>query len=351
MSTTNGVAGPTDSAARPRLPYPSGWFPLAFSDELRPGQVRRERFMGEDVVLYRTRSGLVRATNPHCPHLGAHLGYGGWVDGECLVCPFHGFAFDPAGACVRTGYGTQPRGKIGLALRHVEEVNDAIFVWYHPDGRAPDWHIPAARPGFPRPVRRSSTLLDHPQEVTENMVDVGHLAHVHNVVDGYEIVPPEFDGPLMRCRTAGAKPLPFGQKVKFDIVTESWGLGHTIAHFVFPRFGLEGQHLWFVTATDPTHVMFRYTLALNLPFGNFGDHHPLGRLVTLLAAPNLVGLLTGDYPIWENKIYLEHPRLMKGDGSIGPYRRWAKQFYGADRRTAAGVDTVPAPALNLGDAD
>ena len=29
----------------------------------------------------------------HCPHMGAHLGFGGRVVGEAIRCPMHGFSF------------------------------------------------------------------------------------------------------------------------------------------------------------------------------------------------------------------------------------------------------------------
>ncbi|WP_372455096.1 hypothetical protein [Streptomyces buecherae] len=31
--------------------------------------------------------------------------------------------------------------------------------------------------------------------------------------------------------------------------------------------------------------------------------------------------------MWENKIFLSHPRLATGDGPIGFFRHWARQFY------------------------
>ena len=75
--------------------------------------VLRRRFMGEDVVIYRTAGGVLRVVEPYCPHLGAHLGYGGKVQGEELVCPFHHFRFDASGACAATSYGTAPLGVAG----------------------------------------------------------------------------------------------------------------------------------------------------------------------------------------------------------------------------------------------
>ena len=83
-------------------PYPTGWYAFGLASELAPGGVLSRPFMGDDLVVYRTRSGVLRAVEPYCPHLGAHLGHGGRVDGELIVCAFHAFAYDTAGACVRT---------------------------------------------------------------------------------------------------------------------------------------------------------------------------------------------------------------------------------------------------------
>ncbi|MFE2373690.1 Rieske 2Fe-2S domain-containing protein [Streptomyces sp. NPDC059398] len=93
-----GTRGPHAAADEPawHLPYPSGWFCLARSRELPPGKVLTRRFMDEDIVLYRTRDGRPRAVHPYCPHLGAHFGAGGTVEGQNLVCPFHRFAFGTA---------------------------------------------------------------------------------------------------------------------------------------------------------------------------------------------------------------------------------------------------------------
>lgn len=41
-------------------------------------------------------------------HLGAHLGHGGRVQGDIVICPFHGLGFNPAGECVRAPAGTTP---------------------------------------------------------------------------------------------------------------------------------------------------------------------------------------------------------------------------------------------------
>ena len=37
--------------------------------------------------------------------------------------------------------------------------------------------------------------------------------------------------------------------------------------------------------------------------------------------------LAQDIPIWENKVYVNPPLICDGDGPIGLFRRWVKQFY------------------------
>src|SRR5262245_40387499 len=75
------------------LGLPAGWFVAALSADLGRGRTLVAPFMSEELVLYRTASGKARAVAPYCPHLGAHLGHCGTVEGETLRCDFHGFCF------------------------------------------------------------------------------------------------------------------------------------------------------------------------------------------------------------------------------------------------------------------
>jgi hypothetical protein len=45
-----------------------------------------------------------------------------------------------------------------------------------------------------------------------------------------------------------------------------------------------------------------------------------------------------DIPIWESKRYLERPILCDGNGAIGPFRKWARQFYAPARRSSGAAD-------------
>ena len=56
--------------------------------------------LGEKVVLFRGSDGVVHCLHDICPHRGAplHQGWVGQIKGhDCVVCPYHGWAFDEAG--------------------------------------------------------------------------------------------------------------------------------------------------------------------------------------------------------------------------------------------------------------
>jgi phenylpropionate dioxygenase-like ring-hydroxylating dioxygenase large terminal subunit len=86
---------------------PQGWFRVAYSDELTPGKVIPLHYFDRNFVLFRTQDGQPQIFNAHCPHLGAHLGYGGKVTDKGIQCPFHGWCFNSHGQCVRIPYANK----------------------------------------------------------------------------------------------------------------------------------------------------------------------------------------------------------------------------------------------------
>lgn len=107
--------------------FPAGWFAVGFSHELSRGQMLSRQCMGQQLVLFRTQSGLACAVDAYCPHLGAHFSYGGTVLGEVIRCPFHGFCFDQRGACVATGYGTKPPPAARLRTWPLRETSGMLL--------------------------------------------------------------------------------------------------------------------------------------------------------------------------------------------------------------------------------
>jgi phenylpropionate dioxygenase-like ring-hydroxylating dioxygenase large terminal subunit len=111
-----------------RCPMPrhrTGWFQVAHPSELEPGTARPPKHFGHELVLYRGALGEPVLLDPHCPHMGAHLGHGGRVRDGCVACPFHGWRVDGGGACVDPPLLVEGDSPIGLA-RVVLEKQGAI---------------------------------------------------------------------------------------------------------------------------------------------------------------------------------------------------------------------------------
>ena len=99
--------------------------PLSFNAapvaSLPPGKGRTVEFHGKRYALFNIE-GAFHALDDACPHKGASLGEG-WCDGNAVLCPLHGWAFDIAtGAC-----STRPDRPVKC---YPTEVRDGC-VWIH----------------------------------------------------------------------------------------------------------------------------------------------------------------------------------------------------------------------------
>ena len=89
---------------------------------------------GHEYVVWRGRSGALGSAPRACPHLDHDLA-DGYVVGEDLICPGHGWAFDGRGlAFKRNEFGrVDPKGTVPALMLHEDE--DGIRV--RSDSEAP----------------------------------------------------------------------------------------------------------------------------------------------------------------------------------------------------------------------
>ena len=69
--------------------------------------VKEVHALGEHFAVFRGSKipFTIHVTDLYCPHLGASLGSGGKVKGDCITCPFHNWTFDGnTGECVEIPY-------------------------------------------------------------------------------------------------------------------------------------------------------------------------------------------------------------------------------------------------------
>ena len=305
------------------LPYPNGWFAVCFSHELETGGLIRVPFMGQELVLYRTASGLARAIDPYCPHLGAHLGYGGKVIGEDLICPFHGLTYNPQGKCIRTGNG-QPPPTATLTHRYFKEVDNALFVWRHEDNLPPYWEMPELDcVGFSQGCYETFQLQGLSQDMTENSADPSHFAYLHGLK---EVTTHHQEDEYRMIYTMRAKV--FGQVVNMQMTC--YGIGYAVGEASFERLGLTARTQALGTQTAPLSWTFRMI-----------DTIRIERIKTLpqslrritYALPLLyihrwfVNTVKEDFAVWSNRRFMSNPKLVKDESNMAIYRRWTNQFY------------------------
>src|SRR5437867_11572883 len=78
------------------------WYPVAVITELSDEQPTKfVGLLGEDLVLFRAKSGQVGLLADHCPHRGASLLYGR-VEERGIACAYHGWLYDTDGNCLET---------------------------------------------------------------------------------------------------------------------------------------------------------------------------------------------------------------------------------------------------------
>ncbi len=303
------------------LPIPNGWFAVAFSNELVPGEVRRLHYFDEDLVLYRGRDGTPRVLDAYCPHLGAHLAEGGRVVGDTIRCPFHGWRFDGTGLCVEIPYCERIPPKARVRGWDVVEKNRMIFVWHHAEGKPPSWDFPAMpeldHPEWAEPRSFELKVAVHMQDMHENNNDPVHFQFVHA---NAEIPPQEISfgegGRYMRMVGKGQRVTPFGT---FETVLErdSWGLGLSAVRIA----GIPGAGLLMYSSTTPvdrghSHSRWLFTVTKNL-----------ADLAGEQFIQDLSAGVKQDLRIWENKVHRARPVLCEADRYLAEFRQWARQFY------------------------
>lgn len=324
-------------------PFPEGWYFVASRESIESARLIEKTWLGEEIVAWADEDGRICVADAFCPHLGSHMGpsVGGLVRDGCLVCPFHGFTYNTAGQCVATPNAPPPKAA-RLKLYETREILGMVFAWWGIGGQPAQWHLPDDPPtGDDWGELRSCTLRfrGHPQETTENSVDIEHLGYTH----GYHNVEPvgalTIDGAYLRSvfdfrnvrRIAGL----------FDIVSEIravahvHGLGYSFVEFHEETVGMDAR-LWVLsTPSDGEFVdltLVTQAREIRKPgrfFAGMGflpmklRHRLLGRI--LLAEERRY--VMQDVVIWEKKRYRSPPRLCRADGPIGKYRLYCRQFY------------------------
>ena len=277
---------------------------------------------------------------PYCPHLGAHIGVGGKVDGNLIRCPFHAWGFDKDGFCKNIPYVRKVpfvyNQKPLMKSIPLIECNKIIWAWYHPGLIEPIWSIDEIQEvndlewtDFEKFEFEVNTSI---QDIAENSVDYAHFKYVHG--HSSNLAGETTQNGIYRCvRILGNIYLnnTKNEAVQCDYSIEvlQKGPGYQVIRY---RREVDLLLLFIMSPITSDKTMLRLAFT----------HQKYKRnSIKLNAVKNLMaeklgthGKLTGihaDLSIWNNKIYRERPLLCDGDGPILQFREWFKQFYAGSK--------------------
>jgi vanillate O-demethylase monooxygenase subunit len=155
------------------------WYVVAFGEEIQRSLLKRT-VLGQRLVLFRTLAGAPVAMDDRCAHRSFPLS-AGMLDGDTVVCGYHGLRYDAAGDCIEVpSQRTCPKG-IGVRTFPLVERGPFVWIWFG-DGAADPARIPAT-PWLEEGEWVSSRGYFHLPanyvSLHENLLDLTHLSYVH----------------------------------------------------------------------------------------------------------------------------------------------------------------------------
>ncbi|XP_072015574.1 cholesterol 7-desaturase nvd-like [Amphiura filiformis] len=327
--------------------YPNGWFSVLRSWELKQGEVKYVSALGQELAIFRgTIDNKPFIVDAYCPHLGANIGVGGQVKGDCIQCPFHGWTFNGSdGKCIDIPYSSKVPEFARIRTWRCLEVNGEIMMWFHAEEEEPDW--------FPPEIEgiKNGTMIYHGytehhvnahiEEIPENGADLAHLHHLHSpfVAAGRDLrftfswlwkwVQHDWHGEWsvspsdkhIGVMTLDHSLTIFGKKfpVLTTLAVEACQIGPGIVHLRL-RHPILGDSIMVQTVLPMgplnqklVHVMYT---TWRIP-------RPIAKIIMWLEALQV----ERDLMIWNHKMYQSKPMIVKEESTLVKHRRWYSQFY------------------------
>ena len=164
------------------------WHPVAMAGEVADLPLLIQ-VLGEELVLFKDKSGEFGLLHKHCSHRGASLEFGIVAD-HGIICCYHGWHYGVDGTLIRAG-SERENGPICKKVVHgaypVVEKDGLVFAYLGP---------PELKPPFPvfdtqadQGVEKVPFSLSTPcnwLQIYENTQDPVHVVHLHSNVSGIQ---------------------------------------------------------------------------------------------------------------------------------------------------------------------
>jgi 3-ketosteroid 9alpha-monooxygenase subunit A len=322
--------------AKPPLSMkPTGWFQVAWSSEIGAGDVHKMKYFDRELVAWRAQSGQLTVMDAYCEHLGAHLGYGGHVEGEVIQCPFHGWQWNNDGRNVCIPY--EPRPNRGRRIRTfpVVERNESVYIWHDVDGRDPYFDVPdvftsfgdgsSAENYYPQATLFRQGLEMHPQYVLENGVDFAHFKFVHHTPIIPVFTRHDFDEPVSFVDFTITFEGEEDQSID-DIESRVEAINAGLGIAVTKSYGMiDNRTISAVTPVDERTSDIRFMVYIGR---RPGDDSAKAESRARAFGAEVIRQFAQDIDIWSHQRYSDPPALTTDENKgFTALRKWANQFY------------------------
>lgn len=165
-------------------PYPyNQWYAAAFDNEVGRELLGR-RILGESILLYRTADNQPLALSNQCIHRRYPLSKG-YLEGDAVVCGYHGFTFDGSGTCIRIPSQEHISAVAHLKKYPVAEKWHMVWVWMGDPAKADENLLPS-NPGYDLESAGWTSVRGYTihiksryQLLNENLLDLTHNSFLH----------------------------------------------------------------------------------------------------------------------------------------------------------------------------
>jgi vanillate O-demethylase monooxygenase subunit len=188
--TINAVIESLPTAAPGRTGIPDAllydhWYVAEFGTAISRTPIRRV-ILDEPIVFYRKQDGGVVALYDRCPHRSYPLSRGP-VQGDTIVCGYHGFTFDSCGTCVSVpGQSNIPKAA-RVRSYPVVESGPFVWIWMGDAAKADTTRIPDHRwthdPSW-KTFTNNATVACRYGMLIDNLLDLSHETYLHAATIG-----------------------------------------------------------------------------------------------------------------------------------------------------------------------
>ena len=241
------------------------WLPVAAAKELtREAPTKFVRILGEDLVLFRDKSGRVGLLADHCSHRGASLLYGREEE-RGIACAYHGWLYDTAGNVLETP--PERNEAIIKSVKHTAyPVQQFVGLLWAYMGPLPAPVIPRydvwARPDGTHRIHFQPRLDCNWVQAMENSVDPAHNQILHQRLTYPRALPPGEEEPRVPVSTTRGfiddidhfdwYPVPYGGIMKKRVFKNGMVDEHPV---LFPNILRHGMATQIRVPIDDTHTM------------------------------------------------------------------------------------------------